>query len=381
MSLTKGNRLHIKTMIRQITLLSLFFWTSFTLIERETLPVNGQTDNVRFFVNRPDLCRFEASEFNLRFKKCRISIEFGKAIPEILLNYNQDGLGMKRLYELFCVKKDNQRLSLFNQSSSKIDFGDITEKYPFSAFQKIDCPNLDKVSPEEKELDKEVSQELNTDAFNKISEDLKTENDSIVLVEFTTQPTIQQMDKDKFGDQKNHPDILGEMDVLFTGEGDQPVNRDSGLEWVNDVVGGYYLEETLDYSHLQDNSFVFVEGEHLSKHLTSIEARPTLWMVLFEWEDAYHSEKTINQHYKELKQMINSQKLGFTIKRLGVTEIWANQLSKNSNKKLKRQGYLSNERFVFKTTQKHIRADKRRPSVKEFFDDLEFEMNGQKSLL
>ena len=150
----------------------------------------------------------------------------------------------------------------------------MTEKYPFSVFQKVRCVEKTQESDEAKELELEISRELGQDLHERFEVNFQEDNEKIVEIRFTLQPTMEQ--KKREIQQMNENTFLSEKLLNIKDQDD--VQRD---QWIDDVVGGFFLEDQLDYSHIQDSSFVTRESGSLTKKLSSIEARPILWVVLY----------------------------------------------------------------------------------------------------
>ena len=360
-------------LLRMLTIL-LSFSYALCKIEKQSYPTNGQTGDIRFFVKKERLCRFNVSEFNLRFKKCVIPMEYGKILPKLVTLYDKNDLGVKQLYELFCQKTQKKRLSLFDNGETKVDLGEKTETYPFSAFQRINCKNKNKQSEEEIELQKEMSKELGLTFSESSKTDLKKAEEEIIEVLFSLQPTTEEAIIEKKGYYQSENELV-----------DQSLHERSDEElksWVDNVVGGYYLEDALDFSNIQANSFVFVEGESEKElePLSSIEARPVLWMVLFEWQNVNHLEKKADQHYEDLSRQFHSKSTIFELGTMSASKIWNNQNKKYKNK-LEKRGFLMDHRFNIKTSKNHNNRNEKILDVEIFLKNLEKKNRRSQSFL
>lgn len=364
-------------------------------IKKEYLPINGQINTVRFFVPKTEMCQFNTSLFNLRFKKCKIPIEFGNLIPEIKHFYNHNNMGMAELYNLFCVNQAIKSLNIFEEPNSKIESNEITENYPSSAIQVIHCDH-DFITKENNKKQDENEQD-NLFIENPINEkkkiileNLEKENNKTILVKFETQATEKQIKNEIYGDDK----VLSQNDLDFTRKISKKggieitddlfnISNDNVNEWINDVVGGYYILPYLDRSHFyQRNHTLF--GSVLDKPdvgpLSSFDARPVAWMVLFEWENPHHQEKTIEQNYFEMKQFVNSNETNFTMTKESIKDF--KKIKRESQKRNieRKMGIYFNERFILKSSNNHKHKDKKIISTSQFIQDLKEKIEKSKNI-
>lgn len=306
-------------MISHFLCFSLLLSILHSKIDLERYPTNGQVGEIRFFVPKSKLCRFNVSDFNLRFKRCVIPTSYGKAIPQILNEFNRDDLGMRKLHKTFCVKKEKQELGLFANAEIKADVGELTEKYPFSSFQRVICGRRNTPNNEAHELELEISRELGREVHETMDVDFQSQDEDIVEIVFAMQPTIEQKAKERRRNQRrNSPDKAATLDE----EGES--KRD---EWIDDVVGGYFFEDQLDYSHIQDSSFVFKENASLTHKLSSIEARPILWMVLFEWKNPNHLDRVHEMNLHDLQMSLAHGRTRFEVNKSSMREFFDSQLT------------------------------------------------------
>lgn len=333
-------------MLNQLIYFSLLFSIFQGKIDLETYPTNGQVGEIRFFVPKSKLCRFNVSDFNLRFKRCVIPTNYGKAIPQILNEFNKDDLGMRKLYKTFCVKKEKQELGLFANSEIKADVGELTEKYPFSSFQRVMCHPRTTQNAEAHELEIEISRELGQEAQDAVEADFSADDEEIVEIVFTMQPTIEQKAKEARQDQEAHS-VIG-----LTTDGQ---TRDN---WIDDVVGGYFFEDQLDYSHIQDGSFVFKENASFSHKLSSIEARPILWMVLFEWKNPNHFDRVHEMNLHDLQMALAHGRTRFEVNKSSMAEFFDGQLSDSDIRNRKKREDLRIGRFKLNISSRHWRFRK-----------------------
>jgi hypothetical protein len=340
------------------------------MIHLESYPTNGQIGEIKFFIEKAKLCKFNVSEFNIRFKKCNIPLSYGKAIPQILNGLNKNNLGMQRLYETFCVKKEKKELGLFENGEIKADVGDLTEKYPFTSFQRVICEKKNSHDDEAEELEREISMELGEKIQSNLEMGFESTDDDLVEIHFNLQPTIEQKEKE---DEENDYSFLS-MGVL--SEDDQL--EDDKDHWIDDVVGGYFLEEQLDYSHIQDSSFVFQENASMSHKLSSIEARPILWMVLFEWKNPNHLDKVSNMNLHDLQMSIEHNKAEFLVNKTSIVDFLDNQMSNMERQNLKKRIDLNIGKLRLKVSNFHANSLQDRkmkfPPVHRFLRRLEEEI-------
>jgi hypothetical protein len=356
-------------MFKTLIYTSLLFSSLTAMIHLETYPTNGQIGEIKFFIPKPKLCKFNISEFNIRFKKCSIPLSYGQAIPQILNGLNKNDLGMRKLYETFCVKKEKKELSLFENGEIKADVGDLTEKYPFTSFQRVICHTKNAHDEETIELEKEISMELGETLHNNMEMDFGDDGKT-VEVRFTLQPTIEQKEKEKRSNDESFLTI-GVLDDDEQLEG----NKD---HWIDDVVGGYFLEDELDYSHIQDSSFVFQENSSMTHKLSSIEARPILWMVLFEWKNANHLDKVSETNLHDLQMSIEHNNAEFLTNKGSIVNFLDNQMSNMERHNMKRRIDLRIGKLRLKVSHYHASLQNERrlkyPPVHKFIHQLEDEI-------
>ena len=356
-------------MLRTLIYTCLLFSSLTAMIHIESYPTNGQIGEIKFFIPRSKLCKFDVSEFNIRFKKCNIPISYGQAIPQILNGLNKDDIGMKRLYETFCVKQEQKELGLFQNAQIKADVGDLTEKYPFTSFQRVICHKKNPHDEETHELETEISMILGEKLHNNLELDFTNDGDT-VEVRFTLEPTIEQKDKEK----RQNEDILLDLGVL---DDDEQLS-DHRDHWIDDVVGGYYLEDHLDYSHIQDSSFVFRENSSMSHKLSTIEARPILWMVLFEWKNPNHLDKITEMNLHDLQMSIEHNHAEFLSEKDSIVHFLDNQMSNMDRQRLETRFDLKIGKSRLKVSHYHANTLKDRRlkylPVHKFLNQLEDEL-------
>jgi hypothetical protein len=293
-------------------------------------------------------------------------MQFGRVIPHILNGLNKNNLGMRRLYETFCINKDKQELALFGDSEVKANVKELTEKYPMTAFQKVTCEDHKQKKKETLELEKEISRELGID------EEPSTDNKHLISEEleeviFTLEPTLEQREKEK---------MEADMDLSLTfldGDLDEDGVKD---HWIDDVVGGYYLEDQLDFSHIQDGSFAFNEGGSLTQKLSSIEARPILWMVLFEWKNPNHLDKQIEMNIKEVQMSMHYNDTKFKIQKGNIVDLLDNQMSNMERQSKNVWDDLAKGRLRLNVSSNHRRTlnGSKYPNINRFLRKLEEEI-------
>lgn len=358
-------------MNRTIVCASLLFSFILAKVQIDRFPTNGKTGEIHFFVPKSEICQFNISEFNLRFKRCSIPMEFGRAIPQILNGLNRDNLGMRRLYEKFCVNKDKKELELFKDSQVKANITELTETYPVSSFQKVSCRKNRAGNRETLELEREISRELGLDEDERLSKeeadpDLSEEVEEVI---FSMQPTVEQKKKEKLESKI-------EMDLL-TPTADQ----EEADHWIDDVVGGYFIEDQLDFSHIQDNSFAFDQGGSLSQKLSSIEARPILWMVLFEWKNPNHLDRHIETNIKEMQMSLTHNQAQFQIHHGNIMDLLDNHMSNIEKQNQQKLADLARGRVRLSVSSNHGKrwpgAKSKLPNVHRFLRKLEDEIEEQ----
>ena len=298
-------------------------------------------------------------------------MSYGHSIPQIINGLNKNDFGMRRIYETFCVKKEQQELGLFKNAEIKANIKQLTEKYPFSSFQKINCVEKIKENDESMELEKEISRELGQDINESFELNFENDQNKIVEVRFTMQPTMDQ--KKKEIEQLTDNTFLSKN--ILKAQNEQESYRD---QWIDDVVGGYYIEDDLDYSHIQDSSFIGREGGSMTQKLSSIEARPILWMVLFEWKNPNHLDKLTEMNLHDLKTIMDNHRATFQTNTTSFTDEIKNHLSRvGSDYKLKKNR-LREGRMKLKVSSHHFRfwknENRRYPIITKFLKQLQDEI-------
>ena len=344
----------------QTAIFSLLFLSVLTSVERVTLPENGQQGSAKFFVPRALICDLGADVVNVRFKKCVIPMSFARVLPEIITNLNQKQLGMSRLYERFCIDHRSKEVSIFEKNQPRIRVIDKTQAYPSTVFQRVDCHNQTQLSEEDLEMKRELAQELGIQEKSQLNERLITEAHKRIKIKFIQQPTELQLKKTMEKRRGFNKEKLVNNEYLLD-------NFQIG-NWAHEVIGGYYMFDHLDYSHLQINEFhdELDQFEMISES-TSRERRPVSWMVLFVWENQYHNEHKKDNIYHDLKLLMNPAKLNFKIKAASVDSMINSHNTDRLARKLKKRGELANNRFVFETTRKHDFSTRfRSPSAVNF---------------
>ena len=355
-------------MIWKLFSICLLFSLRLCTLQLEEYPTNGQIGEIRFFIPKHKLCRFNISEFNLRFKKCSIPIEYGKSIPHILNGLNKNDFGMRKLYETFCINKEKKELGLFENAEIKANVRELTEKYPITSFQKISCNQNRVENSKTTELEKEISRELGSEEV--LKKEVVSSDADIEEVVFTMQPTNEQKKKE-IDEQKI--DLKIDDNLLDFGL----VNEAEKDYWIDDVVGGYFLEDQLDYSHIQDNSFVFHDNRSFSQKLSSIEARPILWMVLFEWKNPNHLDKMTETNLRDLQLSLAHDEALFEMKTTSIIDMLDNQMSNMDKQSIRTNLDLQMGKVKLRVSSKHFRNAKNNkikyPSANRFLRKLQDE--------
>lgn len=303
---------------------------------------------------------------NVRFKKCKIPITYAKIIPEISLNLNENQFGASKLYERFCIDHRSKEVSIFEENSPRITVVDKTQSYPASAFQRVDCDTQTELSQDDLEMKKELQEQLGLVQLEKhqIRFKLQKEADKRIKIKFNQQPTeLELKQRSEIRKGFNSDKLINDEYLL---------DNVSVGNWANEVIGGYYVMDHLDYSHIQLNEFPdeLEEFEMVTESL-SREKRPIAWMVLFVWENEYHNEQKKDHVYHDMKLMMNPQNLNFRLKIPTIDSLIRMKKLDLMVEKLKKRGQLSNNRFIFETTKKHEYGSRfKHPLVSDFLKSL-----------
>ena len=364
-------------------------------IRKEYLPLNGQINTAKFFVPKSEICIFNVNVFNLRFKKCKIPIEFGNLIPEITRFYNYENIGITELYNTFCVGDKIKSVNIFDDNESKIEADNFAEDYPPSAVQVIHCENsksamnlYDTITKDDA-FDKNSEKNYNSTSSEVINDKLSLyelyqkldeDNEKSILVKFETQPTERQIYLEKQGRlnkiNNNIMDLsqkISELEGVDISDDSFNDSDESYNEWINDVIGGYYIIPYLDQSHIkQNNHSLFGKDSGKSgASLSSFDARPIAWMVFFEWENPHHEEKTQEQNYIELTQIINSHETTFKMAKENIQDFKKERKEMQKRNIEKKMGIYYNDRFVFKTSNQYNNKSKQSIRTKDFIKNVQ----------